>query len=243
MRVLLLLLVATNALAEVPKLEVTLLTELAFDKGVETQVSAAPDATYRSQRWEGSIYHSGRSLTGFHGLVPGSAICVRGEACERDRGTGVQAYYNVFKELEAGPFDDHETLIQVGGGPVITAFEDFELGIKVGTRVAFRYGIGLFELEPHAIVGAAGRDTFEDSIFVPIRISLLTYFGIETGFASPLDNMGDRFAIPVSVYGRAPIHKHLLVVAAFTLPAAGGAAADTGASQRAATLGLQYLTY
>ncbi|MBS2024109.1 MAG: hypothetical protein JST92_17030 [Deltaproteobacteria bacterium] len=126
---------------------------------------------------------------------PGSGLCA-GDACGHAwNGAYVGLAYNIGG---SGPFQ-----AALHGAFGFTAFDPVILGTAVGVKLRLQSGLLAVVFDPTLGIGLTHRDTFGDSLNLPLEVQFQTArdtaLRFITGLNGPLDSFGDRFAIPLAV--------------------------------------------
>ena len=201
-------------------------------------ISVSPDLWYgATPELTVGLVHSAVGRSGFVGGV-GDSLCLTGtdSGCpDLYRGFGVDARFKVKLGTLAFAAD--------GGVYVGHLTDPTLLSVKLGAVGRWRQGQLAVDFAPNVFVGVTSRDANPDVINLPVTAlfamtPMVTVSG-QTGFVLPLQNLGDSYAIPVSVAGHYHVNESLDVSLAFSLPRliAGGSG---GIDVRSLTLGGTY---
>lgn len=256
------LLASTPALAQQAEPRVWLLdfavhTEIGLDRGdAGERVSVAPDlgiVTRGFPRIE--LVHSSAAITGFHGLVPGTSLCVRGAICDTYESSvyhnaGLQLSYTV----RSHAIDDdpsaglNRAALSVTAGLIANNFDPFTLAAKLGVRGSFLTSSFLqLQVLPnvHFVITEQGESQ-PHRLFAPLTLTVVPAekmtLQLETGIAAPLDDFEQNLVVPVGINLDISGGNGVDFLASFTFPAAhgGDAVGLTGFDARVITVGMRW---
>jgi hypothetical protein len=233
--------------------DLTLHTEIGLSKGdAGNPVSVAPDLSILTKGFpQIEIVHSSSAITGFHGLIRGTSLCVSGDGCDAYEPS---AYHNgglQFSKALRSHGDGREVVNKTAFGVVVgliaNAIDPFALALKVGVRGSYLTSdLIQLQIAPAVHLGLSQRDAQEDRVFVPVTMTVLAStelaMQIETGITGPFDAFSDNLQVPVSLNLDITADSGVALIASFSLPAAvaGDAVAITGIDARVLTVGVRW---
>jgi hypothetical protein len=241
-------------------LDFTVTTEIGLDRGdAGDPVSVAPDLSLITRGFPRiEIVHSSAAITGFHGLLPGTSLCVYGDVCDVYESSvyhngGLQLSYT----LRSHAVDDdpsaglNRAAFSVTAGVIANNIDPFTLAAKLGVRGSFLTSSFLqIQMLPsvHLVMTSQGERP-PHRLFAPVTFTVVPAekmtLQLETGIAAPFDDFEQNLVIPVGLNLDVTTGNGVDFVASFTLPAAhgGDAVGLTGLDARVVTVGLRWSKY
>jgi hypothetical protein len=197
------------------------------------------------------LVHSGLGTSGFIGKAD-TSLCLAGES----NGCG-KVYPNVGVDvrykLTTGGF-----ALAANGGLYILAFDPFQLAIKLGIAGRWHSGKLAIELTPNVFLGLTNRSPApmmvgmmmvtapanQEVLNLPVTAlySLVPklLLAVQTGAVLPLENLGDGFAIPLSIGSLLQATDSFSLSVAFSLPFLASGGTQSGFDARTLTIGGAY---
>lgn len=234
-------------------LDVAVRTEIGLYAGeAGDPISVAPDVSLLTSGFpQLEVVHSSLAITGFHGVLLGTSLCVSGDVCDAFSPSvyhdgGVQLSHTLRSHV-----DDDGALRQAGlsatAGLIAHALDPFALAVKLGLRGSYvTTDLVQLQIVPNVHVAVTERDTQPDRLFVPVTMTVMptdTFtMQLEAGIAAPLDGFADNLQVPVGVNLDITVGRGVDLLASFTFPAVhgGDAVLVTGTDARVLTLGLRW---
>ncbi len=240
-------------------LDLTIQTEIGLNRGdAGDPVSVAPDLSIVTRGFPRvELVHSSSAITGFHGLIPGTSLCVSGDVCD---GYDSSIYHNAGLQLSytvrSHAIDDdpsaglNRAAFSVTAGLIANNIDPFTLAAKVGVRgslVTTRFMQLQLLPNAHFVVTEQGESQ-PHRLFVPFTITVVpaekVTLQLETGIAAPFDDFEQNLVVPVGI-NLDITGNGVDFLASFTLPAAhgGDGIGLTGLDARVITVGLRWSKY
>jgi len=233
-------------------LDVTVQTEIGLYKGeAGNPVSVAPDISLITRGVpQLEIVHSSAAITGFHGMLLGTSLCVSGDVCDLYDPSvyhdgGIQLTHTI--RSHAGDDGLDPAALSVTGGVIANNYDPFAVALKLGVRGSYlTSNLIQLQLVPSVHVALAERDTQEDRVFVPVTVTVMPSekltLQLETGIAAPLDGFADNLQVPIGANLGIAGGSGIDLVASFMFPAVygGDAVVVTGRDARVLTVGLRW---
>ena len=235
-------------------------TEIGLDRGdAGERVSVAPDLSIVTRGFPRvELVHSSAAITGFHGLLAGTSLCVRGAVCDTYESSvyhnaGLQFSYTV----RSHAVDDdpsaglNRAAFSVTGGIIANNFDPFTLAAKLGVRGSFLTSSFLqIQVLPsaHLVITEQGESQ-PHRLFAPITFTVVpadkVTLQLETGIAAPFDDFEQNLVVPLGLNLDVTSGSGVDFLASFTLTAAhgGDAVGLTGFGARVVTVGLRWSKY
>jgi len=213
-------------------------------------ISLSPDVWYGvTDDITAGLVHSAVGTTGFIGGV-GESLCLSGSSSgcgDLYSNAGVEGRYKlkmsgIALAVDAGLYSGHVTDLKL-------------LELKVGAVGRWHSGQLAVEAAPNLLIAVTDRSSTttvggvsvttgnSDVINLPgtvlYTLNPTITLAAQTGFVLPLENLGDAYAIPLSVGAFYKVNDQLNVTAAFSLPRL-IAASSGGIDARSLTLGGSY---
>lgn len=233
--------------------DLTVQTEIGLYKGeAGNPVSVAPDLSLVTRGVpQLEVVHSSAAITGFHGMLLGTSLCVSGSLCDLYQPSvyhdgGIQLTQTI-RSHAAGDDGFNQTALSVTGGVIANNYDPFALALKLGVRGSFLSTSSIqLQIVPNVHVALAERETQEDRLFVPVTVAMLpseqVTLQLETGIAAPFDGFADNLQVPLGVNVGIAGGSGIDLVASFTFPAiyGGDAVVVSGRDARVLTVGLRW---
>ncbi len=211
------------------------------DDAIFKPFSISPDIWYGvTDDLSVGLVHSSFGTTGLFGAV-GSSLCLHEDSCS-------DVYSNVGLDGRYTFLRQHNLTLAANAGVFALSLDpDLLLDLKLGVVGRYETGKLAILFNPNILIGVTERDNGnEDFVNVPISFNYIAHekftAGLQVGFQSPIEDMGDLWRIPVSLGVSYAASSQLGLFAAFSLPslAAGDSINQTGFDSRTFTLGANY---
>ena len=222
--------------------EINLSTGLAFKP-----ISISPDVWYgATDDLTVGLVHSSVGATGFIGGV-GDALCLSGKANKCDSlypGAGIDVRYQMKPNKVAWALD---------GGLYINDFDPLQLAVKLGVLGRWASGKLAVELAPNVFIGVTNREPAatnpgllnQEVLYIPATglytVAPKIAVALQLGFVLPIEDIGNTYAIPLSIGAHYDVNESATVNLAFSLPLlVTGLPGGSGFDARSLTLGGTY---
>ncbi len=184
---------------------------------VAEPLSLAPDIYYGvNDDLTVGLVHSGVGTTGMF-LLSGSGLCITGE----DSGCP-DVYNNVGVNALFGFMDDDLELAAEGGLFINSLSDPFMMTLKAGLVGRWTSDDLQVAFSPNVHIALNERDINQDLIFLPVAayysVTPELALGGQTGLWGQVDELGDTWAVPLSLIADYQINEELSAGAAFTFP-------------------------
>jgi hypothetical protein len=210
-------------------------------------ISISPDVWYgATDDLTVGLVHSSVGATGFIGGV-GDALCLSGKANGCDSlypGAGIDVRYQMKPNKVAWALD---------GGLYINDFDPLQLAVKLGAMARWASGQLAVELAPSVFIGVTNREPAltnpgalnQETVFIPATalytVAPKIAVALQLGFVLPIEDIGNTYAIPLSIGAHYDVNESATVNLAFSLPLLiTGLPAGGGLDARSLTLGGTY---
>jgi hypothetical protein len=214
--------------------------------------SLSPDLWYgATDELTVGLVHSGVGASGFIGAA-GNALCLTGTSggCAKVYpGVGLDVRYKL--PTKAGGF-----VWAADGGLYALAVDPFQLALKLGIAGRWHAGSLAVELAPNLLLGLTNRSPpapamgmvatppNQEVLNIPVTglysVTPSIALAVQLGFVLPLENLGDAFAIPLSIGGHVQATDAITLNLAFSLPFLVAGGALSGFDARTLTIGGAY---
>lgn len=209
------------------------------DGGVFKPFSISPDLWYGvNDDITVGLVHSAHGTTGFMGGV-GTSLCLSGTS-----GFCSSVYPNVGIDVRYRLKPSGFSWAADGGLYILNTSDPFLFAVKLGVVGRWQSGKLAIEGAPNLFIGLTERDRgTKETLNIPItglytvapKIALI----LQTGFALPLEAIGDGYAIPLSLGANYAVNDNFNASLALSFPAL-ISAANGGLDFRTITLGGTY---
>ncbi len=206
-------------------LEINLSKESAFKP-----ISIQPDGWFGvNNDLTVGLVHSPRAVTGFIAPEgPGTGICLGstgtdGNCASNYSNMGLLARYHLL---------DSPVILAADGGLLFRDFDPFTLSLKLGVvgewqqseKLAVQFGLNLAFGITERSQDVAGESVTINGDFINLPVAVMYQVmpklavGVQTGFRSRLQDLGDRYTVPLSLGARYLVSPKIIVDASFSLP-------------------------